>query len=84
MDECLLCGAPGGHPYCNAACEAADQPTNEGTNPMPEQPTPATIIAQPEVSQAVYQQITNGGTPGGPAGMADTLANAHSNASNQK
>ncbi|MCX4780920.1 hypothetical protein [Streptomyces sp. NBC_01264] len=24
--ECLLCGAPGGYPYCNAACEDADNP----------------------------------------------------------
>lgn len=23
VSECILCGAPGGHPYCNAACEAA-------------------------------------------------------------
>lgn len=23
-NECILCGAPGGYPYCNAACEAAD------------------------------------------------------------
>ncbi|MEW1547553.1 hypothetical protein [Streptomyces tsukubensis] len=22
--ECLLCGAPGGYPYCNAQCEAAN------------------------------------------------------------
>jgi hypothetical protein len=26
MDECLLCGAPGGHPYCNDACRDADNP----------------------------------------------------------
>lgn len=26
MDECILCGAPGGYPHCNAACEAADNP----------------------------------------------------------
>lgn len=25
MPECQLCGAPGGYPYCNADCEAADQ-----------------------------------------------------------
>ncbi len=24
--ECLLCGAPGGFPYCDDACMAADQP----------------------------------------------------------
>jgi hypothetical protein len=23
-DECILCGAPGGYPYCNERCEAAD------------------------------------------------------------
>lgn len=27
-NECQLCGAPGGYPYCNAACEAADQDDN--------------------------------------------------------
>jgi hypothetical protein len=26
MNECILCGAPGGYPYCSAACEAADNP----------------------------------------------------------
>jgi hypothetical protein len=25
--ECILCGAPGGHPYCNDACRHADQCT---------------------------------------------------------
>lgn len=29
MSECLLCGAPGGYPYCNAACEAADNPDDD-------------------------------------------------------
>lgn len=30
-DECILCGAPGGYPYCNAACEAADyDPDQDG------------------------------------------------------
>ncbi len=28
-NECQLCGAPGGYPYCNAACEAADNPEEE-------------------------------------------------------
>jgi hypothetical protein len=28
-NECLLCGAPGGYPYCNDACEAADQDDEE-------------------------------------------------------
>lgn len=28
-NECQLCGAPGGYPYCNAACEAADNPEDE-------------------------------------------------------
>lgn len=23
--ECILCGAPGGYPYCNDACRAADE-----------------------------------------------------------
>lgn len=25
-NECILCGAPGGYPYCNEACRAADNP----------------------------------------------------------
>ncbi|WP_264483173.1 hypothetical protein [Streptomyces pinistramenti] len=25
LPECILCGAPGGYPYCNAACKEADQ-----------------------------------------------------------
>ena len=29
MDECLLCGAPGGHPYCSEACRQADQPDDD-------------------------------------------------------
>jgi hypothetical protein len=29
MNECLLCGAPGGAPYCGPACEAADNPDEE-------------------------------------------------------
>ena len=24
-NECLLCGAPGGYPYCNDDCRAADE-----------------------------------------------------------
>lgn len=28
-NECQLCGAPGGYPYCNDACEAADNPEEE-------------------------------------------------------
>ncbi len=28
-DECILCGAPGGYPYCSSACEAADNPDDE-------------------------------------------------------
>ncbi|WP_412079016.1 hypothetical protein ACLF6K_37365 [Streptomyces xanthophaeus] len=51
---------------------------------MTEQPTPATIIAQPEVSEAVYQQIAPGTIPGSAAGMGDALAAAHLNASNDK
>jgi hypothetical protein len=23
-NECILCGAPGGYPYCNEACREAD------------------------------------------------------------
>ena len=29
MDECILCGAPGGYPYCNEACEDADNPEED-------------------------------------------------------
>lgn len=28
-NECILCGAPGGYPYCNDDCEAADNPDDE-------------------------------------------------------
>lgn len=28
-NECQLCGAPGGYPYCNANCEAADNPEDD-------------------------------------------------------
>lgn len=28
-NECLLCGAPGGYPYCNEACREADNPEEE-------------------------------------------------------
>lgn len=28
-NECQLCGAPGGYPYCNDDCEAADNPEDE-------------------------------------------------------
>jgi hypothetical protein len=31
-NECILCGAPGGYPYCNEACRAADNP-EEGDAP---------------------------------------------------
>lgn len=29
MDECILCGAPGGYPYCNDTCREADNPEEE-------------------------------------------------------
>lgn len=29
-NECILCGAPGGYPYCNDACRIADQCDCEG------------------------------------------------------
>lgn len=29
MTECMLCGAPGGWPYCNRGCEDADQDETE-------------------------------------------------------
>lgn len=29
MDECILCGAPGGYPYCNEVCRAADLDLDE-------------------------------------------------------
>ena len=31
-NECILCGAPGGSPYCSAACEAADNPDDDDSN----------------------------------------------------
>jgi hypothetical protein len=30
MNECILCGAPGGYPYCNDDCRCADQCECEG------------------------------------------------------
>lgn len=30
-NECILCGTPGGYPYCNAVCEAADSDEDEET-----------------------------------------------------
>jgi hypothetical protein len=33
MDECLLCGTPGGHPYCNDDCRAADLADEEPNPP---------------------------------------------------
>jgi hypothetical protein len=32
-NECILCGAPGGYPYCNADCRHADQCTGDDTCP---------------------------------------------------
>lgn len=29
MDECILCGAPGGYPYCNDVCREADTEDND-------------------------------------------------------
>ena len=28
-NECILCGAPGGYPYCNDDCREADNPDDE-------------------------------------------------------
>lgn len=28
-NECLNCGAPGGHPYCSEGCRIADNPDDE-------------------------------------------------------
>lgn len=28
-NEYILCGAPGGYPYCGPACEAADNPDED-------------------------------------------------------
>lgn len=28
-DECQLCGAPGGYPYCNRECREADRDGDE-------------------------------------------------------
>ncbi|WP_340564499.1 hypothetical protein [Streptomyces sp. GSL17-111] len=37
MDDhaCYLCGAPGGAPYCNEACRAADLADHECSWPEP-------------------------------------------------
>lgn len=32
-NECILCGAPGGYPYCNEACREADQDPDEDDVP---------------------------------------------------
>ena len=32
-NECRLCGAPGGWPYCNDDCRHADQCTGDDTCP---------------------------------------------------
>lgn len=32
-NECILCGAPGGYPYCNADCREADNPEGEDSAP---------------------------------------------------
>ena len=29
VNECQLCGAPGGYPYCNEACREADNPEED-------------------------------------------------------
>jgi hypothetical protein len=29
MNECILCGAPGGYPYCNDKCREADTVDDE-------------------------------------------------------
>lgn len=29
MNECILCGAPGGYPYCNDICREADTEDEE-------------------------------------------------------
>lgn len=33
MNECLLCGTPGGAPYCNDACRDADNPDDDSNPP---------------------------------------------------
>lgn len=32
-NECQLCGAPGGYPYCNDDCREADNPEGEAAAP---------------------------------------------------
>jgi hypothetical protein len=31
-NECILCGAPGGYPYCNEDCREADNPGPDDTS----------------------------------------------------
>lgn len=34
-NECILCGAPGGYPYCNTDCREADNPEGEEPTTRP-------------------------------------------------
>jgi hypothetical protein len=45
MNECLLCGAPGGYPYCNEACRQADNPDDEDSNPPYDPPAGHTWLS---------------------------------------
>lgn len=52
-NECQLCGAPGGYPYCNDACREAD--SDEEDEPSTITPTdfgPLTDITDPWATDA--------------------------------
>lgn len=51
-NECILCGAPGGYPYCNAACEAADNPEEDAPTICAADFGPLTDITDPWATDA--------------------------------
>ena len=52
-NECQLCGAPGGYPYCNEACREADNPDDEDAPAITAaDPVPLTDLTDPWASDA--------------------------------
>lgn len=51
-NECRLCGAPGGYPYCNEACREADQDEDEAPTISAADFGPLTDITDPWASDA--------------------------------
>ena len=52
MPECLLCGAPGGYPYCNDDCREADNPEEDAPAIGSADVGPLTDITDPWASDA--------------------------------